>query len=309
MYLEHPIDDILNVFGLWYACTLKSLKIFQHDQKMSVWKGEIPKRGGRGKFPKYSLNFFSMHTLVYLYLCVWDSLLTIFWMDLVLVYLYLIFLHLGICEFVNLGHPVDDILNGFGISLRLPVSPFCQSCGFYLRIYCSLIELTCSYIFSCLFLSLYLLLYICFFTFEIALSFILWSLFASFYLNLYIWALWSFDAFKFELTFSFLYVSLFWNTKQFMYLSLSKFYIFILISTYAKTSILMSSFRSFRSSAPCKMHLSPFPKWGFAILALPGHIYCILKWRDASLNTCSFHFSNSIGPLSLPSNFLMISWH
>ena len=47
-----------------------------------------------------------------------------------------------------LKHP-EEILNGFVISLRqLPQSPFSQSCGFYLRIYCSLIELTLSYIFS-----------------------------------------------------------------------------------------------------------------------------------------------------------------
>ena len=56
---------------------------------------------------------------------------------------------------IYLGHPLYDILNGFGISLRLPQPPFYQSCGFYLRIYCSLIELTFSYIFLDLFVSFF----------------------------------------------------------------------------------------------------------------------------------------------------------
>ena len=56
---------------------------------------------------------------------------------------------------IYLGHPIYDISNGFGISLRLPQPPFYQSCGFYLRIYCSLIELTFSYIFTDLFVSFF----------------------------------------------------------------------------------------------------------------------------------------------------------
>ena len=39
-------------------------------------------------------------------------------------------------------------------SLRLPRQPFYQTSGFYLRIYCSLIELTFSYIFSGLYIFL-----------------------------------------------------------------------------------------------------------------------------------------------------------
>ena len=91
----------------------------------------------------------------------------IFWTSLILVcilYLYCICIW-SVFVFVFkfalfLGHPTYDILNGFGISLRLPLPPFYQSCGFYLRIYCSLIEPTFSYIFLGLF-RIFIFQYLC----------------------------------------------------------------------------------------------------------------------------------------------------
>ena len=91
----------------------------------------------------------------------------IFWTSLILVcvlYLYCICIW-GVFVIVFkfalfLGHPTYDILNGFGISLRLPLPPFYQSCGFYLRIYCSLIEPTFSYIFLGLF-RIFIFQYLC----------------------------------------------------------------------------------------------------------------------------------------------------
>ena len=105
--------------------------------------------------------YISVHLVfeVYLYLyciCIWSVFVFVFTLALFL------------------GHPTYDILNGFGISLRLPLPPFYQSCGFYLRIYCSLIEPTFSYIFLGLF-RIFIFQYLC-----ISFSYIFLGLFRIF---------------------------------------------------------------------------------------------------------------------------------
>ena len=136
----------------------------------------------------------------------------IFWTSLILVcilYLYCICIWSVFVFALFLGHPTYDILNGFGISLRLPLPPFYQSCGFYLRIYCSLIEPTFSYIFLGLF-RIFIFQYLCIFFSNMSFFIFVVSLYMS------IWV------FPWQNTFSYVFLT------SFSYIFVQAFFISLL---------------------------------------------------------------------------------